>query len=112
MGGSNKQTSRPVFYETWFPGQKEYMGEYLQPMKEIYAGNYTSPQAKMMQQIIGEEAMAETAAQRSGIAGTRGMSTPAKAKAISKVGAGAVPLKQESQKQFGRWLQRCWDNML
>jgi len=90
MGGSNKSSSKPVFYETWFPGQKEYMGEFLQPMKDIFAGDYSTPQAQMMQQITGEAGMKETAAQRSQIAGTRGLSTPGKAKMISKVGSEAV----------------------
>jgi hypothetical protein len=98
MGGSTKQTTKPVFYETWFPGQKEYMEKFLQPMKDIYGGNYNTPQAQMMAQIIGEEAGKETAKQKSEIAGTRGMSTPGKAQAISKVGAGAVTAQAEVPK--------------
>jgi hypothetical protein len=95
MGGGGSKakssgTTQPVFYETWFPGQKEYMGSYLDPMKEIYAGNYASPQAKMMQQIAGEAAQKETATTRRQIAGTRGLSTPQKAKLISQMGGGAV----------------------
>jgi hypothetical protein len=82
--------STPVFQETWLPGQKEYIPQYAQTWKDIFAGNLESPTAKMLQQTTGEAAMRETAQQRRAISGTRGMTPQAKAKAMSTLGGTAV----------------------
>jgi len=81
-----KSTSTPVFKETWLPGQQEYVTPFMTGLSEIYHGNLSSPLAKIMQQITGEAAMRETAQQRRSISGTRGMTAPAKAKAMSTLG--------------------------
>jgi hypothetical protein len=85
-----KSVSTPVFQETWLPGQKEYIPGYANVWKDIFAGNLESPTAKMLQQTTGEAAMRETAQQRRSIAGTRGLTAPAKAKAMSTLGGTAV----------------------
>ena len=87
---ATKSVSVPVFKETWLPGQKEYIPEFANIWKDIFAGNLESPTAKMLQQITGEAAMRETAQQRRSIAGTKGMTAPAKAKAMSTLGGTAV----------------------
>jgi len=85
-----KSVSTPVFQETWLPGQKEYIPQFAQTWKDIFAGDLESPTAKMLQQTTGEAAMRETAQQRRSIAGTRGLTAPAKAKAMSTLGGTAV----------------------
>lgn len=85
-----KSVSAPVFKETWLPGQKEYIPEFAKVWKDIFGGKLDSPAAKMLQQITGEAAMKETAQQRRSIAGTKGMTAPAKAKAMSTLGGTAV----------------------
>lgn len=85
-----KSVSTPVFSETWLPGQKEYIPEFANTWKDIFAGKMDSPTAKMLQQTTGEAAMRETAQQRRSISGTRGLSTPAKAKAMSTLGQTAT----------------------
>lgn len=83
-------TSTPVFKETWLPGQQGYVSEFVDPFKKILAGDLSSPMAQMLQQITGEAAMKETGRQRGAISGTRGLTAPAKAKAVSKLGGTAI----------------------
>lgn len=89
-GKTKKTVSTPTFQTTWLPGQEKYIPEFIDPWQKILAGDVSSPMAQMMQQITGEAAMRETAQQRRAISGTRGMTAPAKAKAVGGLGGTAV----------------------
>jgi len=82
--------SKPVFHETWLPGQKSAAKGYLKSIRDIYKGKLNTKTGRMLQTIVGESAMRETARQRSAITGTRGLSAPAKAKAISGLGGSSI----------------------
>jgi len=73
----------------YFPGQKEYIPEFVSPLKSIYGGDFSSPVARILFNMTSEEGKKEEAAQRKKIAAST-ISTPAKGKASAAVSTGAV----------------------
>ena len=92
--GTNTTTTAQPFY---FPGQEEYIPKFVAPLQSMYEGNMTSGTAKTMQGLAMDAASKEAAAQRGQIAGTPGLSAPAKAKLVGEAsdkaikGAAGVP---------------------
>ncbi len=102
----SQSTTTPVF--KYLPGQKEYLPQYASVWQDIFAGNLTSPTARMLQTTVGEAGMREAATQRRGISETRGMSTPARQRAVAGVGETAVKtmagVPQEIWAKAAEWL--------
>lgn len=84
----SKSIQAPVF--KYLPGQEAYLPEYTSIWKDIFTGNMGSPTARALQTITGEAGMREAATQRRSIAETRGMSTPARQRAVAGAGETAV----------------------
>lgn len=84
--GSSKTT--PIF--KYLPGQEAVAGQTLGTFQDIFSGNMASPTARAMQNIVGEAGMRESAQERRRISETRGMSTPARQRAVAGAGEGAV----------------------
>jgi len=88
QGSKAKSSTTPVF--KYLPNQEAEAGFVLNPMNEIFAGNMSSPTARAMQTVVGEAGMRESAQERRRISETRGMSTPARQRAVAGAGGGAV----------------------
>lgn len=87
-GSKSKSVTAPVF--KYLPGQEALAGRLTPAFEEILMGGMTSPMAQAMSTIVGEAGMRESAQERRRIAETRGISTPAKQRAVAAAGEGAV----------------------
>ncbi len=91
MGFTTGQKSESTPEAKWFPGQQEYIPEFMKPFQDIYSGGMGgSPLARIMSSLALQSGTKEAGAQSAKIAGTRGMTAPAKAKAVRGVGEAAV----------------------
>src|SRR3972149_731365 len=91
-GSKGKSVSRsdtaPVF--KYLPGQEGVASNLVSQFSDIFSGNMASPTARAMQNVVGEAGMREAAQERRRISETKGMSTPARQRAVAGAGGGAV----------------------
>jgi len=84
MGGSSKSKSTTAPTEHWLPGQQAYLPEFLQPLKNIYKGEWTDPYMLGLQRQKTEQAQKEARLAR-GRVSSSGLPTPAKAKSLQEI---------------------------
>lgn len=106
VGHQRGTRSRPVFQ--YLPGQLEYLPQYAQTWKDIFAGNMSSPTAQALQTAIGEAGMREAAQQRRQVSETRGLSTAAKQRLVGGMTEGVTKtmagVPQEMFSMAAEWL--------
>lgn len=91
----------PVF--KYLPGQEELAPRMLSSFERIFKGDMSSPEAQAMSTIVGEAGMREAAQERRRISETRGMSTPARQRAVAGAGEGAVStMARVPQEMWGK----------
>lgn len=87
-GGGSVSRTDPTY--KYLPGQEGVAENLVNQFSDIFSGNMANPTARAMQNIVGEAGMRESAQERRRIAETRGMSTPARQRAVAGAGTGAV----------------------
>jgi len=87
-GSKSKSASAPVF--KYLPGQEKLAPQMVSSFQKIFQGDMSAPEAQAMSTIVGEAGMREAAQERRRISETRGMSTPARQRAVAGAGTGAV----------------------
>ena len=105
MGGIGRSKRKAVTVPVikYATGQ-EALAERLVPrFEDLLMGGFSSPMAQIMSTIVGEAGMREAAQERRRIAETRGMSTPARQRAVAGVGEGAVStMARVPQEMWGK----------
>lgn len=100
-GGGSRSSTTPVF--KYLPEQEALAPRMVSSFEKIFRGDMSSPEAQAMSTIVGEAGMREAAQERRRIAETRGMSTPARQRAVTGAGEGAVStMARVPQEMWGK----------
>ena len=86
--GGGSSSSQPE--AKWFPGQQEYIPEFMKPFQEMYTGGMGSNLGQMLSSLALQSGTGKAEQEGAKIASARGMSAPAKAKALRTSSEAAV----------------------
>lgn len=90
FGRQDSTTSSTTTQPFYYPGQEAYIPKFVEPMQNIYGGNFNDPTAQAMLKLSTNTANQGANTERANLAGQTGLSSPARAKLASEVGDKAI----------------------